>query len=411
MNEHTPDADPVSGLHPEDGAALEALINAGYDVRSAIRSVPNGRERLEHLAALLKSLDSRATSDRSLADVTFARVMQARGQKLGSPVREPALSPDDDAALESLVMSGFDSSRVPGTLRERARKHEGLARLVTSSGRGADASLRERTLARVQAHVDTEAGSLRIETRREGRGGRGFRIADLVSVAALLLIGTGVAMPVLSAARESSRRSLCKANLGSTAQAMATYAGSNRDALPMATASLGGDTWWKVGTPTSSNSANLYTLARSGYVPLETLACPGNPKAARIAPADASDWKCLDEISYSYQLMFGPQRPAWRRGSAVLLADHSPVIGPAQRHEQVDPFANALNHKGAGQHVLCNDGTVCWETSPVLKNGDNIWLTRALEQVVSQLKGDRQRQSPPLNGTEMPDVDDTFLVP
>ena len=33
-------------------------------------------------------------------------------------------------------------------------------------------------------------------------------------------------------------------------------------------------------------------------------------------------------------------RPAWRQsGGSAVLADRSPVVGPAQRHESVDPFA------------------------------------------------------------------------
>src|SRR3954465_12393494 len=109
------DTDPAFGnLRSEDAAALDALITASFDPAHAVRTLPGGRERIEKLRELFSLLDCDAASDRSLADVTFARLMQARGEPLGASSREPALSPDDDAALERLVMSGFDATRVPG---------------------------------------------------------------------------------------------------------------------------------------------------------------------------------------------------------------------------------------------------------------------------------------------------------
>jgi hypothetical protein len=194
---------------------------------------------------------------------------------------------------------------------------------------------------------------------------------------------------------------------------MAAYAGSNRDSLPVANASLGGGTWWDVKHRDSrSNSANLFTLKRQGFIPLTALACPGNPKAQTTCTDDACDWGCLDEVSYSYQIMFGPQKPAWcRSGNCAILADRSPIIPQSQAGPLIDPFANAPNHRGAGQHLLHNDGSLTWETSPVLKSGDNIWLPKSAEQVVNQLTPDRRRQAPALKGVEMPATDDTFLGP
>jgi hypothetical protein len=411
MTEHAPDPDPAFGeLHSEDAAALDALVTASFDAAHAVRTLPGGRERIERLESFLSLLDCDAESDRSLADVTFARLMQARGERLSNS-GEPVLSSDDDAALERLVMDGFDAERVPGALRERARRHQRLMQLVTGFPVPASDDLAERTLARVQAHIDAESDSMRMDARPP-RGFR-FRIADLVSVAAVLAIGAGVTLPMLTAWRDQSRRTLCRAHLGSTASAMATYAGSNRDSLPVANASLGGGTWWEVGKPAHSNSANLFTLTKAGYVPVQALACPGNPRAVLACSQDACDWNCLDEVSYSYQIMFGPQKPEWRKGDAVILADRSPIIPQNVRGQPFDPFANTTNHKGSGQHLLRNDGSVAWTTSPILKNGDNIWLPRDLEVVVNKIASNQRRfDKPLLKGTETPEgSDDTFLGP
>jgi hypothetical protein len=401
----------VDGLIPADAAALDALIESGLDVGAAVVWASVDEARVRRVSSLLELLEPRAVVDPSLADVTLARVLRAGGVgaiKSG----EPALTSDDEVALEAWVSGGFDAGRAPASLRERARKHEALAALVTTGPAlsGLDA-LAERTLARVQAEIDLREESLDFVASRRRPG---IRLADLVSVAAVLLIGCGVILPVLSSMREQSRRAICNANMGNTALAMSTYAGSNRDSMPVAMASLGGGKWWDVGVPSApSNSANLYTLARDGYIPLANLACPGNPSAP-TAPAgpDAHDWRRLEEVSYSYQIMFGP-RPEWNGPNRMpVLADRSPVILRAIRGEFIDPFANAPNHRGAGQHLLYNDGTVSWAKSPVLESGDNIWLPRAIEVVIQQTLAGRSRLPNPLQGTELPGgADDACLGP
>ncbi|MEX2218008.1 MAG: hypothetical protein WD749_04545 [Phycisphaerales bacterium] len=408
---HPRDPDgPFGLLQREDSEALDALVTCGFDGRTAARTIPHGRERIERLQKLLSLLDCDATSDQSLADVTFARMMQARGEVLGAPPRIDSLSPADDEALEALVMAGFDAARVPGALRERARLHKTLADLVTRGGSvEPSADLTDRTLALIQRDIDSRAEALRIDSRRARRS-FGIRLPDLVSAAAVLLIGAGVLLPILGTMRESARRTQCLANLGLTAAGMGSYAIGNRDSLPVANASLGGAQWWKVGEPRQSNSANLFTLPREGYVSLEALACPGNARAVTTAPAGARDWRSLEEISYSYQIMFGSQRPAWRQGQMVVLADRSPLIPQFVRGEASDPFANATNHRGAGQHVLHTTGMVSWEKSPVLASGEHIWLPRGLETVVKQVTTNRRVKI--LQGNELPEAaDDTFLGP
>lgn len=398
------------GLLAADAAALDALMEAGLDADAAVGA---GAEeaRVRQVAALLSLLRPLAAAPAALADETLARVLRVQHEANLAAARdaEPTLSSDDEAALEAWVMGGFDADRVPTSLRDRARKHEALAALATTGPafEGMEA-LRERTLALVQAEVGREAEALTIGAARRP----GIRLADIVSVAAVLLIGCGVLFPVLGSMREQSRRAICNTNMTNTAVAMGTYAGSNRDSMPVANASLSGGKWWDVGVPSApSNSANLYTLARDGYLPLADLACPGNP-AAPTAPAapGAHDWRRLEEVSYSYQIMFGP-RPAWNGGKRIpVLADRSPVILRAFRGEPIDPHANAPNHRGAGQHLLYNDGTVSWASSPVLESGDNIWLPRAIENRLRLMSGTRLPN--PLQGTELPDaVDDACLGP
>jgi hypothetical protein len=389
-----------------DAAAIDALFESGLDPEriGEVDSPQRGRARAA--AELLRLLECPVEPHAALADVAFHRVLQVR--RATRDFREAELTEDDQIALDSWVMGGFDAERAPGALRERARRHEALAGLVTRC-QGAGPDLADRTLEFIQAEINAEETRHNIVDAPQPRG-RSIRLADLVSVAAVLLIGAGVLMPVLTAVRDQGRRAMCLSNLGGTATAMGIYAGSNRDSMPLSTASLGGGRWWEVGKP-HSNSANLFTLARMDYTPLSMLACAGNP-VAETGPVDpnARDWRSLEEISYSYQIMFGRERPLWGHGArTVVLADRSPVVLRSVRGEQFDPMANAPNHRSRGQHLLYNDGSSEWARSPMLENGDNIWLSRQVEIGIDLMAG---RPIRPLTGREIPDAaDDACLGP
>src|SRR5262249_6782277 len=148
------------------------------------------------VSSLLNLLDVRvsASRDSALVDVTLARILRSEGQ--GQASSDDAMIFEDDAALDAWVMNGYHAEKVPHSLRERARRQERLASMVTSvEGVGGSAgSLVEKTLARVQESIDTNQDRMRIETERL-RLGSGIRLADLISVAAVLLIAAAVIWP------------------------------------------------------------------------------------------------------------------------------------------------------------------------------------------------------------------------
>ena len=416
--EPTPPTDPSGPtdftLSPADAARVDALFDTpGFDP-----ALLENRDPAHALLALLGTPVAR--EDRTLVDVACARV--ARQRELD---REPvALHPADEEALDAYLRSGGDLSRVPSSLRDRAQRHAHLhaALLAGASGEPMDFAARSKRIDAVVSAVadaaDRDARPIPLEARRSGLSN--LRLRDLVSLAAMLLIASAVAIPVLGSARASARQAACESNLLATANALGVYAGSYRSALPVATAGFGG-TWMNVGsTPDQSNSANLYTLVRTDHARLADLACPGNEVAPTVRrdPA-ATDWRDIHEVSYSYRVtegyqplwrlsLPGPMRVAANPARVVVLADRSPVTLKIAAGDPADPFANSPNHGGRGQHVLFADGSVGWTTDPRLESGDNIWLPRPVEAALDQAR----RHLGLIRGSELPATpEDAFLGP
>jgi hypothetical protein len=250
-------------------------------------------------------------------------------------------------------------------------------------------------------------------------GGSRFRLSDLLSLAAMLLLATAVLWPIGNSVRAQGDRFACKAGLGSVASALGLYGGDFRDALPTAQASFAGP-WWNVGQRGESNAANLYTLARTGYTKLDPLACPGNAFAVRGGcEPGATDWKSLQEVSFSYRIIGGPVRVTLSSNPSMIVAvDQSPIVRRAFAGQDIFPEENSANHEGRGQNVLTADGRVTWLCAPVTPAGDNIWLPRVVESAIVQAQqamaqsARRAGRAAPIVGRELPQTaDDQFVGP
>ncbi|MBC7834447.1 MAG: hypothetical protein H7Y88_05015 [Phycisphaerales bacterium] len=402
-------------LAQADAAALDALIESNWNLAQV--GVLH-RERAAQILAVLGSLDAPGVSvDAALEDMTMLRVTGVVGAfGHGGSTDAPELSRSDAKALDALVHTGY----VPGPGgSERASRYASLLALLDTPMTMPSASvgmgdLVTRTLGRVQSHVEKQADRFSIASEAERSSRRGFRMADLLSVAAMLAFGTIAIWPMLTAAKERSRRMACENTMATAGIAFGTYSGDNRDSMPLASSCEAGSQWWNVGqSPEQSNSANLFTLIRTGHAKVEDLACNGNPSACRcITNATGFDWKKLSDVSYSYQNMYTPaaRRPRWSDDNrSVAMIDRSPVILKAIRRELINPMDNSPNHGGLGQNALLTDGSTNWMRNPVLENGDNVWLPRQLEQVLNRIRSKPTAQ--PLRGTEAPDLGDAFLVP
>lgn len=388
-------------LSEPDAAALDRVMDAGPDAGATDERT----RRVSDLLALLGTPVAGESDRDARVCVTSVRVGRDRHDDL------PARLTDQDAdALDHWMRHDRASA---GPLQARVDRHEALARLGTS---GASSSISKRddliarTMAAVQSEQKLRSARMRFEQGPELTGWR-MRLADLVSIAAMLLIGASIALPAFSAVGRHQEQVACLNNMQATSRAFGTYANDNADMLPMATAGFGGS-WLDVGTPRRSNSANLFTLPREGYTTLDDLACPGNPQAPTgKAHPDDWDWRSIDQLSYSYRIMTqGGMRVSIAVPSTtavILTADRSPITLRAVRRLPVIPEANSPNHDARGQHLLSLDGSATWTRSPVV-GGDNVWLPRPIEQVIQSVRAELGL----VKGTEIPASEtDAFVGP
>jgi len=419
---HQPEPTPAEALSPVDAAAFDALVEVGFDLS---RVAADHRERASAAMNVLGLLSPATSADTeldksTLTNVTLARVMR-EGRPGAASHNDAELADADAIALDAWVDAKFVVDDVAADLRPRAARHEALANLARDVRVPESSLLAERTLNRIR---DVAAVELRVQqSTLAGSRWSLRRWPEIVSIAATLLLAVSVLWPVLGAVRSSAMKAACGTNLGSVATAFGQYASDHRDQMPSAVASLGSGAWWDVGAREGhSNSANLFTLARAGYARLGELACPGNAHACRDRGCgpDDRDWKSLDEISYSYQLMYGQRRPAWHDGPRrVVLADRSPVVLRAVRglwYPGLELEASP-NHRSSGQHALYSDGSAGWLATPVVGAGtadeDNIWLPKPRRiEISARVTPTPEGVQVQLTGRELPaDENDVFLGP
>ncbi len=444
-------------LSEADQLAVGAWLARGGS--AGLHASDDATMRVVQVGKLMKLLEIGGPQIKGgLIEKTLAGVNQ-RGRAFGtsengtnasdnSPYVEAALSEQDTDAFEAYLLANYEPNRVVSSLRPRAQQFEAIGKLLSQT----PAHANEVSLPEVGPQVWPGAQLLIERTYQKAINaprampieapaarGRGISWADLVSIAAMLLIGASVIWPVMSTYRTHSDRQSCEANFASVASAFGAYANDYKGSMPMASASLAGLPWWNVGKdPAQSNSANLYTLARTNYTGLPQLSCGGNKKCRmesyQAKFKDAMDWPSLENVSYSYFVMFGRARPnlaelAKHPSQTIVLADRSPVILRAIAGQQIYPFENSPNHSGDGQNVLRLDGSAMWMATPV-SNGDNIWLPANLEEALRQIqqmqaegatngavpllsRADAARQRAiRLEGTETPgSVNDSFVGP
>ena len=350
--------------------------------------------------------------------------MNAQNEHPPGDIPGPQLCDADMRVLDFLAEHGFDASRLhllPPEDHPRAialiRQMEMLDHYPAGD---AHDLLVDATLARIDRWEAAEQRAMRIGTARFSQ----IRRSDLIGVAAIILAGLGVLLPIAAHAREQRLITACGNNMHSLHDALTGYARDHEGALPLM-ASIGGG----IGSllSPSSNGANApgpartatddrrraeapqaqmqivrgsrtttTTVQRNGVsvvVVEERLDVVGTMHGSNLealvdlgyvdrhaleCPACAAGQPCL-----AYRVPARGQRFALNApGRFVLVSDSNPHV-EALRAGRPAPArtANSSNHGGSGQNLLFNDGSVEWTTSPLVSTSparaiDNIWLPR-----------------------------------
>jgi hypothetical protein len=269
----------------------------------------------------------------------------------------PELSPDDQRLLDALMAVDMDVTSLDLTDDERRRADTllGLFELLEDYPvDDAEESLVDATLAGIDRYERKRTERMLLPEAEGGR--RRIRVPDFLTVAAVLLIGVSVVVPVLHQFRQRSIDLGCENNMRLVGYAMSHYALDHNNHLPVAQAGLL-STW----TRSTHNVVNLSPLAGT-YCEHQHLNCPG----CESAGGD----------SYAYQWVGAGALPRWETSpQSLVLADRNPVIDAVRKGRKVVPTAASLNHGGRGQNLLRNDGNTMWLRGPaVVGRGDNIWL-------------------------------------
>ncbi|MCH8824861.1 MAG: hypothetical protein IH984_15300 [Planctomycetes bacterium] len=275
------------------------------------------------------------------------------------------LNPDDQQLLDALVESGFDPQVLESLSAEDRCRVGAILNLFELLEdypvEDADDSLVHATLARIDQYESRAAAKASEEVALQSASRRGFRLPDLISVAAVFLIGASIFWPMLSTMKQRRIDDSCANNLRQMGYAFAQYANDYNGSIPVARTGL-----FSQWTQSFTNAVNLGPLVAGKYCERDHLECAGH--------------EGLVGASYGYQWQIPDSDLTWGVNSiTVILGDRNPLIDAIYQAKLQTPIlSNSLNHGGRGQNVLRTDGQWMWLENPMVGADDNIWLPKGV---------------------------------
>ncbi len=179
---------------------------------------------------------------------------------------------------------------------------------------------------------------------------KGFTLIELLVVIAIIGVLAGILLPVLSRARESSRRTQCMSNIKQIGMGLIMYANENSDTFPS-------DTAYSGASPAMRGLNLLYDTYVSDN---KFFNCPSDTTVTVATNAGMStSTSGGTEAFTSTQSSYGYDRSHTHTDAAdvAILADRPPATPSAT--------ASTANHNGRGQNVVYVDGHVEFVNSPL----------------------------------------------
>jgi hypothetical protein len=302
-----------------------------------------------------------------------------------------------------------------------------LEQLDTHTQQSCPDHLVEQTLAKLYNHQHIDAASSnklgellaeeseKVVTKRPSF----WRVfSEAVSIAAAIVVLSGLFVPVTRQMRAQAWQTACQANLGSIFKGIAQYAGDNQNFLP-AVQTKAGNPWWKVGSTQPQNQSNtrhVWLLVKRNYVNPKSFICPGNcgkclPVLEKEQISSLPDFPDRRYITYSFKLISDMNHARMPSLSSPLMSDSNPLFetcikcpkgmadaefNPVQLDEKLRR-ATSKSHRGKGQSVMFSDGGTKFTSQRVFNDDDDIFTLRGRDVY---------------QGTETPAGErDVFLVP
>lgn len=332
------------------------------------------------------------------------------------------LCPEDAAVLDALLearAAGSDTGPLPPGSAERAKRLRDLLGLLDHADDRHDEQITDehlddltaRTLEAVNEQRQRQRFAQQVAIFAEPRRTMGVGWRQVMTAAAVFLIGLSLLLPVLNKVDADAKRAQCASNLQAVGAGFGSFAEQHNGQMPRYDRQA--PAWWRVGQgdaqrPVASNSANLYLLVRGGFVQADLLNCPANEHAPDRGEMTAQDFDYPNHqaVSFSYQNQSGQPIRFDQVAAVAILADKNPlfVIKPGRFATRVDltTAAPSVVHGKRGQNVLVGNGSVTWTVRPFMAGADggeadNIWTLRG----VTTYTGDETPDDPR----------DSFLVP
>ncbi len=274
------------------------------------------------------------------------------------------LNADDQRLLDALVDSGFDPQVLESLSAEERNRVSAILNLFELIEdypvEDADDSLVHATLARIDQYELRAAAQSAQDSALQSASRRGFRLPDLVSIAAVLLIGASIFWPMISTMKQRRIDDSCANNLRQMGYAFAQYADDYNGSIPVARTGLFSE--W---SQSFTNAINLGPLVAGKYCERDHLECAGH--------------EGLSGSSYGYQWQIPDSELTWGKRITIILGDRNPLIDAISQSKLLTPaLSNSLNHGGRGQNVLRTDGQWMWLKNPMVGAQDNIWLPKGV---------------------------------
>ena len=269
----------------------------------------------------------------------------------------------DGDMLDRLVDVGFEIDQLDDLSEEEQRRATILLNLFglieNYPVEDADDTLIDVTLARIDQYENKQLSRMHIQTAdvQATSSGFSFRMPDLISVAAMILIAASVVIWLGRGTRATSLSNQCASNMAAVGMGLANYAVDHDGQLPT-TAVAGLGSLFGGASPERLDPTPLL----GEYCESHHLNCPGHD-------GDTSS-------GFSYQTQ---QKEIWdalkrHRRVFVLMSDTNPILDAILEGKDHDPLTRSRNHGGNGQNQLLDDGSTMSLIGPPVLGGDKIWI-------------------------------------